>query len=213
MSNSTFPLDPAHPLAVGSDLLQTHGLLLYSGQMTGRWFNVTTTTTRGSRQPVTVTERQLDVAGTGRVTLELSPDPHFDWLFAHDGLVPVHQWPVLVPPSTLSNEFASRVGPTGLPQNLPRPVVAVGTRRIEGANWIGDVDTLLDEVRFYLVNFQVWFLTENITRGSVVDRDAGMTLRANGWRIDVERRQEFSDAMRHMEDNRALPVPVPLHAR
>ena len=94
MSNSTFPLDPAHPLAVGSDLLQTHGLLLYSGQMTGRWFNVTTTTTRGSRQPVTVTERQLDVAGTGRVTLELSPDPHFDWLFAHDGLVPVHQWPV-----------------------------------------------------------------------------------------------------------------------
>ena len=206
MSNSTFPLDPAHPLAVGSDLLQTHRLLLYSGQMTGRWFNVTTTTTRGSRQPVTVTERQLDVAGTGRVTLELSPDPHFDWLFAHDGLVPVHQWPVFVPPSTLSNEFASRVGRTGLPQNLPRPVVPVGTRRIEGANWIGDVDTLLDEVRFYLVNFQVWFLTENITRGSVVDRDAGMTLRANGWRIDVERRQEFSDAMMHMEDNRGYAI-------
>ena len=78
----------------------------------------------------------------------------------------------------------------------------LGLVRIEGANWIGDVDTLLDEVRFYLVNFQVWFLTENITRGSVVDRDAGMTLRVNGWRIDVERRQEFSDAMRHMEDNR-----------
>ena len=33
-----------------------------------------------------------------------------------------------------------------------------------------------------------------------------MTLRANGWRIDVERRQEFSDAMRHMEDNRGYAI-------
>ena len=78
--SSTFPLDPPHALAVGANLLQTHRLLLYSGRMTGRWFNVTTTRvpgpgSGGSREPVTVTEPQKDIVGVGTVTLKLSPDP------------------------------------------------------------------------------------------------------------------------------------------
>ena len=179
--SSTFPLDPPHALAVGANLLQTHRLLLYSGRMTGRWFNVTTTRvpgpgSGGSREPVTVTEPQKDIVGVGTVTLKLSPDPHIDWFFAHNGLVPLDQWPVLIPPSSLSNDFATRIGPAGLPHTPRDRTALAGTRRIEDPVQIGDVDGLLDEIRFCLVNFQAWFLAEDITRVSGTDKGAGMRL-------------------------------------
>ena len=132
--SSTFPLDPPHALAVGANLLQTHRLLLYSGQMTGRWFNVTTTRvpgpgSGGSREPVTVTEPQKDIVGVGTVTLELLPDPHLDWFFAHNGFVPLDQWPVLIPPSSLSNDFATRIGPADF--HTPRVAARLYPERAE----------------------------------------------------------------------------------
>ena len=209
--STLFPLDPPHALAVGPNLLQTHRLVLYSGQMTGRWFNVTTThvpapASGGSREPVTVTEPQKDIVGTGTVTLELSPDPHIAWFFAHNGLVPIDQWPVLIPPSSLSNVFATRIGTTGLPRTPRGHTAFAGTRRIESPVEIGDVDGSLDEIRFYLVNFQVWFLAEDITRTSGTDKGAGMTLRVDSWRIDIERRPEFPQAMSYMEANRGYAI-------
>ena len=209
--SSTFPLDPPHALAVGANLLQTHRLLLYSGRMTGRWFNVTTTRvpgpgSGGSREPVTVTEPQKDIVGVGTVTLKLSPDPHIDWFFAHNGLVPLDQWPVLIPPSSLSNDFATRIGPAGLPHTPRDRTALAGTRRIEDPVQIGDVDGLLGEIRFYLVNFQAWFLAEDITRVSGTDKGAGMRLGVDDWRIAIERRREFTQAMSHMEDNRGYAI-------
>ena len=142
----------------------------------------------------------------GTVTLKLSPDPHIDWFFAHNGLVPLDQWPVLIPPSSLSNDFATRIWPAGLPHTPRDRTALAGTRRIEDPVQIGDVDGLLDEIRFYLVNFQAWFLAEDITRVSGTDKGAGMRLGVDDWRIAIERRREFTQAMSHMEDNRGYAI-------
>ena len=213
MNSIVFPIDPPHPLAAGPSQLATHRLLLYSGPMTGRWFNVTTTQTPapgtiGSRESLTVTEPRKDVPGVGTVTLRLSPDPHLDWFFAHSGLVPLTEWPEIVPPSSLSKSFATRVGRSGLPEEPDRHASAagVGNCRIPVPVRIGDPDSPVDEVRFYLVNFQVWFLTEDIERDESTDPRSGLRLQVNDWRIDIERRSEFSDAMMYVEENRGYAM-------
>ena len=105
MSDDVFPLKPAHPLASGSEISESRSLLLYRGEMTGRWFDVAvTTTTRstssgGDTQTKTV-HAELDASGVGEVALKLSPDPHLEWLFRHLGVsvggvpVPPGVWPV-----------------------------------------------------------------------------------------------------------------------
>lgn len=136
MTDDVFPLEPPHPLAAGTDLSKSHSLLLYGGGMIGRWFDVELTTTRSGQEPVKHTEPQLDVFGDGTVTLRLSPDPHIEWWFAHDGIstegfpVPLTEWPVLIPPRSLADEFASRAGPDGPAYTLPRQPNCAGASRI-----------------------------------------------------------------------------------
>ena len=116
MTDDVFPLEPSHPLAASPDLSKSHSLLLYRGRMTGRWFDVELTTVRPGQEPVKHTEPQMDVVGDGTVTLRLSPDPHIEWWFTHNGVsennypAPTGEWPVLVPPSVLSDKFTTRAG-------------------------------------------------------------------------------------------------------
>ena len=211
LNRDAFPIEPPHPLAAEPRLLETHRLLLYSGQMTGRWFDVTTTRVpgsafQGSREAVTVTEPQKDVLGTGTVALRLSPDPHLEWFFAHSGMVPMNEWPEFIPPSSLSKDFATRAGPSGLPEAFRGHVARIGRRRIMTPVQIGDSESLVDEIRFYLVNFQVWFLTEDIERPENTDQRSGIRLRVNDWRFDIERRPEFSNSMNHIEENAGYAI-------
>lgn len=81
MSDDVFPLKPAHPLASGSEISESRSLLLYRGEMTGRWFDVAvTTTTRstssGGDTQTKAVHAELDASGVGEVALKLSPDPH-----------------------------------------------------------------------------------------------------------------------------------------
>ena len=211
MHDDIFPIDPPHFLAAGLDLSKTHRLLLYRGPMTGRWFDVTTTRvpgpgSSGSQEPVTTTEPQRDVVGLGEVILRLTPDPHIDWFFKHNGLGPVGQWPVMIPPSSLSGEFATRAGPDGPADISHGPTVWLGNHRIMSAIQIGDPEDHLNEIRFYLVNFQVWFLTEDVQRNGENDRRSGIRLQVDDWRVDIERRSEFSDVMCHLEEQRGYGV-------
>ena len=174
MNDDVFPLKPAHPLAARADVSNPLSLLLYRGRMTGRWFDVSFTTTSGSgasgsAQPVKWTQAELDVSGIADVKLQLSPDPHLEWSFRHGGVsvdghpVPMGEWPVMISPSSISGKFATRAGPEGPPALATEGIVSVGRRRVMASIEIGDRTSPLDEIRFYLVNFQVWFLIEHVT--------------------------------------------------
>lgn len=213
MTDDVFPLEPPHPLAAGTDLSKSHSLLLYGGGMIGRWFDVELTTTRSGQEPVKHTEPQLDVFGDGTVTLRLSPDPHIEWWFAHDGIstegfpVPLTEWPVLIPPRSLADEFASRAGPDGPAYTPPRQPNCAGASRIMNPVEIGDRASPLDEIRFYLVNFQVFFLTDDILRDGEKDEHAGIRLRVNDWRVEIERRADLIPVvMLHLQLQRGYGI-------
>ena len=204
MSDDVFPLKPAHPLASGSEISESRSLLLYRGEMTGRRFDIAvTTTTRstssGGDTQTKAVHAELDASGVGEVALKLSPDPHLEWLFRHLGVsvggvpVPPGVWPEMVPPRVASAAFATRAGPGGPPKPLGAGFVSGGRRREMRAIEIGDRSGRLDEIRFYLVNFQVWFLTEHVKRNEETDKLAGMRVCSNGWRVEIERRADFND--------------------
>ena len=56
---------------------------------------------------------------------------------------------------------------------------------------IGDRASPLDEIRFYLVNFPVFFLTDDILRNGEEDQNARIRLRPKHWRVEIERRADF----------------------
>lgn len=217
MTDDVFPLEPAHPQAAGTEVSTSLSLLLYRGRVTGRWFDVSFTTTSssgasGSAQPVKSTLPELDVSGIGEVNLQLSPDPHMEWSFRHGGVsvdghpAPIDKWPVMIPPSSFSGEFATRAGPGGPPDIPAGRVVSGGRSRVMTTIEFGDRTSPLDEIRFYFVNFQVWFLTEHVRRNGATDQLAGMRLCANEWRVEIERRTDFSGVQVHIEGRRGYGI-------
>ena len=213
MADDVFPLEPPHPKAAGTDLSESHSLLLYRGRMTGRWFDVEFATSHPGQEPVNHTESELDVVGDGTVTLQLSPDPHISWRFAHDGAsakgypAPIDKWPILVPPSSLSDGFATRAGPDGPAYAVSRqPQRVGGCSRIMSLVEIGDSSIPLDEIRFYLVNFQLFFLTDDILRNGKKDEYAGIRLQVKNWRVAIERRADIFDVTNHLEFQRGYGI-------
>ena len=217
MSDDVFPLKPAHPLASGLEISEFQSLLLYRGKMTGRWLEVSLTTTArsassGCATQAKVVHAELDAWGVGEVALKLSPDPHLEWLFRHGGIsvgglpVPIAEWPEMVPPRVILAGFATRAGPDGPPNPSVAGSVSGGRRREMRAIEIGDRSRQLDEIRFYLVNFQVWFLTEDVQRNGATDKLAGMRLRSNGWRVEIERRADFNDVQGRIEEQRGYGI-------
>ena len=146
----------------------------------------------------------------GEVALKLSPDPHLEWLFRHRGAsaggvpVAIVESPKMVPPRVVSSGFATRAGPDGPPKPSAAGTVSGGRRREMRAIEIGDRSRQLDEIRFYLVNFQVWFLTEHVKRNEETDKLAGMRLCSNEWRVEIERRAGFNDVQVRIEEQRGL---------
>ena len=212
MTDDVFPLEPPHPLTASPDLSKSHNLLLYRGPMTGRWFDAGFTSVHPGQEPVKHTEPQLDVVGDGTITVRLSPDPHIEWWFAHESVsamgypAPLNEWPVLVPPPSLSGEFTTRAGPDGPPDIPPRRHFRAGASRLMGPVEIGDRSDPLDEIRFYLVNFQVFFLTDDILRNGERDQCAGIRLRVNNWRVEIERRTDFPQVMNHLQFQRGYGI-------
>ena len=174
--------------------------------MTGRWFDVSYTTSwkspSGEPESRRVTEPQHDESGYGRISFELSPVPHLSWFFRCFDSPMSSGWPVLVPPPALSIHFASRAGSNPLPDLVPPPVVLVGERTLTESYRFAPTDTDLDEIRFYLVNFQLVFLPDHTKRSAKVDQWSFIRLSADDWRIDLERRHDFMDSLSHQLEDR-----------
>ena len=107
----------------------------------------------------------------------------------------------MIPPSSVSGEFATRAGPAG-PADLSHMALKriLGSRRIMSAVKIGDQENSLNEIRCCLVNSQVWFLAADLQRTGENDqrtptsptsyqpalpRRAALELLSN-WRITSE---------------------------
>ena len=168
--------------------------LLYRGPILGRW-----------PDPEQLLDG-VDVDCVGTVKFALWPDPHLSWWFACYSPPPSLGWPEMVPPSKLSPGLSTRAGPEGLPELDIGTLAMLGESRVMFPALIGDPNELINEIRFYLVNFQVIQLADDIQRGEQLDRQALLKLRAGGWEIDIERRLDFTQAMNHMEERRGYAV-------
>ena len=210
--STIFPeLDPPHfpfPRATPTEPLS---LVLHRGPMTGRWFDVSYTTSwkspSGEWESKRVTEPQHDESGYGRISFELSPVPHLSWFFRSFDKPMSSGWPALVPPPALSTHFASRAGPNRLPDLVPPPCFPFGERTLTESYRFGPTNADLDEIRFYLVNFQLVFLPDHTKRSAKVDQWSFIRLSADDWRIDVERRHDFMDSLsHHLEDRQGYAI-------
>ena len=150
-------------------------------------------------------ELLTSVAGLGEVGFALWPEPHINWWFQCNNWPHQIGWPEMVPPAAKTPGLAVNACPSSLSE-LPRGFHAMGSSRVMFPAIIGDPDELVDEVRFYLVNFQVIQLADDIQRDEQPDRKALLMLRGGDWEIDVERRLDFTQAMNHMEERRGYAV-------
>ena len=136
MPENVFPLKPPHLLANGPEFSTPHCLRLYRGQTTGRWLNVPLTSTGpgsdGRQESTSFTLPQLDASGFGEVTLRFSRNRTWTGCSGTAELrkmaypVPLGEWPLLVPPTSLSDRFTTRAGPDGPPAASVRPNIAGG---------------------------------------------------------------------------------------
>ncbi|WP_428097953.1 hypothetical protein [Candidatus Rariloculus sp.] len=216
MADHPAPLKPPHVSANASDFSNPHRLSVYRGPMTGRWFDIEPTTTGhaagGSAVAQKVTLPPQDVDGAGDISLLLSPDPHIQWDFRHDGIskdrhhVPVQQWPVVVPPPRLTAAFASHAGAQGLPDWPVTSGHIVGICRISAPIDIGRKSDSVDEVRFYLVNFQVRYLLEAVSSDGKSGSHSALRLQSGPWRVDIEILPDFYKVLTLIEERQAYGI-------
>lgn len=188
--------------------------LLYRGQMLGRWRDAQAVRsyTEGfvprlpDEEAVRIADELMTgVSGLGEVGFALWPDPHISWLFQSNFWPHQIGWPEMVPPAAHSPGLAVNDYPGGL-SALPHGALATGRSRVMFPALIGDPNEPIDEIRFYLINFQVVQLADDVQRDEQVDHKALLKLRGGGWEIDVERRIDFSRALNHMEERRGYAI-------
>ena len=188
-----------------------NGTLLYQGPVVGRWPNAEIAYSHApglsdEERHARAASFSTGIDGSGDVRFKLSPDPHISWWFCtHDWSVG-GSWPVLVPPERPASGFATYDGVRGVvPLRLDRYTTG-GSSRVMFPVRIGDRNGRLDEVKFYLVNFQVWHLVDDVYHKEQLERKARLSLRADVWRIDIERRLDFPQALNHLEEQRGYAV-------
>ena len=219
MDNNPLPINSPYPDLQVNEVVNKmapylpadNPVLLYRGPMIGRWRNTEAVYScfRGlpNEQMHSLANKLLTgIDGVGEVRLVLFPDPHISWLFSTNFWPPQAGWPVLVPPSGPRSEFATRAGISGLPNLKFSNYNSVGRSRVMFPVQIGSREGHLDEIRFYLVNFQVIFLVDDVRRKGQSDSKALLSLRANGWKVDIERRLDFPQALHHLEEQRGYAI-------
>lgn len=189
--------------------------LLYRGLMLARWREadlqrISVFSDSGPKDklaPETVKQYMDGVDCVGAVRFALWPDPHISWWHAgYSSPFGLGTWPEMVPPPRLSPWLSTQAGPAGPPELRIGTPMSAGESRVMFPALIGDFNEPINEVRFYLVNFQVIQLVDDIQRGEWLDRQALLKLRGGGWEIDIERRIDFAQAMNHMEERRGYAV-------
>ena len=210
MSDDTSPIDSPHPGLTDPGRKADRPVLLYKGSLKGRWTDTEALRAHfsGPEDAIRDIVKELSegLEGDSEVRLALSPSPHISWIFRTNIWPDQAGWPVLVPPTELSSNFTTRSGTDALPAPPEHTYSRAGTSRLILPVKIGDPDSLLDEIRFYLINFQVMQLVGDVHREGKRDPSARLSLRANGWRIEVERRPEYFESSIHLEERSGYAV-------
>ncbi len=214
MHDNFSPIVPPHPDLADPNRTVDAPILLYRGPLRGRLSDVAQVYScfaNSSREQLEglANELQNGVACPGEVTFVLSPDPHISWFHRSDQWPAMIGWPKLVPPAALSSHFATRSGPNGPNQVIFRERVGTtaGHSRLMYPVRVGASDDLLDEIKFYLLNFQVLYLCDDVEHTEKRGEKARLRLSANGWRVDIDRRPDFPEALSsHLEVKRGYAV-------
>lgn len=212
MNNTASPIIEPHPIVTAPDQKVVDSVLIYAGPGRGRWIGTEpqNALTQVSHDPIGNSEPDPsnETVGYSEFRLALSPTPHISWQFQYLDSPNPSNWPVPISPSNLTLEFTTRSGTTSRPKTSKYPWQYVGTSPIPSPIEIGGVDTPLDEIRFYLINFQVMQLIESVHRGNNPEHFARLQLHAAGWTIEIESRpnDEFFHATHHLENQRGYAI-------
>ena len=214
-------ITPLHPALADENRSVKDPVLLYSGKLVSKWPDkekiYRNLKGRMSPEQIELTSSIMTggVEEVGKVAFKITPEPHINGFFQYtgwpaiaEGLSPVGLgWPVLVPPSSPSEGCVS-VSKAEHEIAGPAGYGASGWNRILSPAIVGKPDAVLDEVYFYLVNFQVINLVDDLQGRTRTEQGkrARLNLKAGEWHIDIDRRPDFIDALHHLEEYRGYAV-------
>ena len=209
---SLLPISPSHPEPVDPSQAANRPVTLYEGPLTAKWTDPEAIRQAFPGRPeerigALVNHFTGGVAGFGEVQLALSPTPHINWLFGE--ISPSIDWPMrLLPvlnlPTTISGEFATR---SSTKRTLDPPFqFSTGVRQMSFHPQIGDPNQILDEIKFYLVNFQVFFLVNDVQQPQVGGKKGRLILKRNGWQIDIDCRSDFGSSVIQIEHTKGYAL-------
>lgn len=220
MKDTLIPITPPHPALADRNRSVKDSILLYSGRLLGKWpSKKKIAASLEERMPPKDIENISSimangVEGVGKVVLELIPEPHINRFFHYTGeaalatgLAPGKLgWPALVLPSSPS-EGCTSVSQAEHEIVAPPGYSASGWSRILSPAIVGGTDDMIDEVYFYLVNFQVVNLVDDLKDQPQSRQERSrLRLKAGNWRIDIDRRPDFVDALQHLEESRGYAI-------
>ena len=216
MQDLRLPIRPPHACLADSNHKAHDPVVLFSGPLKGQWDKerVRAALQRQGSPPENaeaIADNMPDeIDGVGKISFELVPEPHIKRLFSSLEWHPSSVWPDLVAPERPSARCATIAGNAHLPDPVLPPSASIGLNRIMSSVQVGDPHEKLDEVRFYLVNFQVHTLTEDLQRPSAPglfgNRNAGLSLSGDTWQISIDRRPDYSAALTHLEESRGFAI-------
>ncbi len=211
---SLLPISPSHPEPVDPGQAANAPVTLYAGPLTAKWPDPEEVRHAlpgwpEERVGVLVDRFTGGVAGFGKVQLALSPTPHINWLFCE--VNPSIEWPIrLLPvlnlPTTIPSGFATRSS-TKLTLDPSFPFsVSTGVRQMSYYPQIGAPNQFMDEIKFYLVNFQVFFLVDDVQHQQIGGKKGRLILKWNGWQIDIDCRSDFGSSVMHIEHTKGYAL-------
>lgn len=206
------PINAPHPDLTDPARKADDPVLIYKGVLKGRWESIESAYPSYPEyldREVEFKKRLLKgVEGKGEVSFALSPSPHISWTCRIELRPPAAEWPILISPSSISSGFATRQQ-ANLLSGLSKRAVGLTNKNPNMASaMIGDSSSDFDEVRFYLVNFQILNLVESVNRANRTDEKAKLRLQAGDWRIVIERlpMDEFYRAIHHLENESGYAI-------
>lgn len=224
------PLDSPHPSLRVDRISNTlddpnsivyKPILLYKGPLVVKWLKEHL---EESEPPIIWSEESVNqfVKGYkvyGEIALFLYPAPFLAWQYRRPlqyGQLPyVHALPVNTTPVFALPVNASSYLETRIPQrskqdrsygNLISTTMTTMRIGVLSSVEIGEATTPLDEIKFYLVNFQIIYLIDSVNRRDKIDRMARLQLKFNGWILDIERRLDFVQTLHYLEEKRGYTI-------
>lgn len=223
MSNNGeyIPIDSPHPsLKVDKKIYDSNDpnstvnkpVILYKGPLIVKWIK----DKLKKSEPVDYSNEFIDqlengLESYGEIAFFLSPNPHIGWRHyrSHSGLF-LNTRPVFELPKNKFSYIATRIAQEPARDwsqgNLISKTTPTTRNRLVSSIEIGKPTDILDEIRFYLINFQIFYLPNTVCRQGEIDQKAGLRLQSNGWVFDIERRPDFALSLNYLEEHQGYAI-------